>query len=66
MDYEDISTIVVLAVLVVFIIGWLPTRTADSMKRVIRRRQDRFSPSLHLIDEHSGTCLLYTSPSPRD
>ena len=55
MDYEDISTIVVLAVLVVFIIGWLPTRTADSMKRVIRRRQDRFSPSLHLIDEHSGT-----------
>lgn len=55
MDYEDISTIVVLVVLVVFIIGWLPIRTADSMKRVTKRRQDRFSPSLHLIDERSGT-----------
>ncbi|MEJ5921046.1 hypothetical protein WD012_01750 [Bifidobacterium thermophilum] len=55
MDYEDISTIVVLVVLVVFIIGWLPIRTADSMKRVVQRRQDRFSPSLHLIDERSGT-----------
>lgn len=55
MDYEGISAIVVLAVLMIFIIGWLPTRTVDSMKRVIRRRQDKYSPSLHLIDEHSGT-----------
>ncbi|MFR0568728.1 hypothetical protein ACLUXI_04150 [Bifidobacterium apri] len=55
MDYEGISAIVVLAVLMIFIIGWLPTRTVDSMKRVVRRRQDKYSPSLHLIDEHSGT-----------
>ncbi len=55
MDYEGVSAIVVLAVLILFIAGWLPTRTADSMKRVIRRRQDKYSPSLHLIDEHSGT-----------
>lgn len=55
MDYEGVSAIVVLAVLILFIAGWLPTRTADSMKRVIRRRQDKYSPSLHLIDERSGT-----------
>ncbi|MCH4209035.1 hypothetical protein [Bifidobacterium sp.] len=49
------STIVVLAILVIVMVGWLPGKTVNSMKRVIEHREDRFSPSLHLIDAHGGT-----------
>lgn len=54
MGYESVSTIVVLAILVIVMVGWLPGKTVDSMSRVIERRQDRFSSSLHLVDENSG------------
>ncbi|MCI1649995.1 hypothetical protein [Bifidobacterium tibiigranuli] len=54
MGYESLSTVIVLAILVIVMVGWLPGKTVDSMKRVIERRQDRFSSSLHLVDENSG------------
>ncbi|OZG65913.1 hypothetical protein [Bifidobacterium eulemuris] len=55
MGYESLSTVVVLVVVVILIAVWLPARTANGMKRVAEHRQDRFSPSLHLVDAESGT-----------
>lgn len=55
MDYESVSSIVIVAMLVIVMVGWLPKRTVDSMKRVIEHREDRFSSSLHLVDQTSGT-----------
>jgi hypothetical protein len=55
MDYGSISTVVVLTIVVIIIIGWLPKRTVDSMKRVVEHREDRFSSSLHLVDARSAT-----------
>ncbi|WP_314686471.1 hypothetical protein [uncultured Bifidobacterium sp.] len=49
------STAIVLAVIAIVMVVWLPGRTRDSMRRVVEHRQDRYSPSLHLIDERSGT-----------
>ncbi|MCI1219035.1 MAG: hypothetical protein LKF99_00625 [Bifidobacterium sp.] len=63
MGYESVSTIVVLAILVIVMVGWLPGKTLSSMKRVIEHREDRFSPSLHLLDEHSGTRFCDDSTS---
>lgn len=55
MSYESVSAIVVLAIVVVVAIGWLPRRTLDGMNKVIEHREDRYSPSLHLIDASDGT-----------
>ncbi len=55
MGYESLSSIVIVVILVIVMIGWLPKRTVDSMKRVIEHREDKFSSSLHLVDETSGT-----------
>lgn len=55
MGYESLSTVVVLAIVVILMVGWLPRRTVKGMKRVIEHREDRFSPSLHLVDADSGT-----------
>lgn len=55
MDYESLSTIIVLVILVIIAVGWLPRRTVNSMKRVVEHREDRYSSSLHLVDAHSGT-----------
>ncbi|KFJ05434.1 YjbE family integral membrane protein [Bifidobacterium tsurumiense] len=55
MDYGSLSTIVVLAIVVIAMVVWLPKRTVDSMKRVIEHREDRYSSSLHLVDAQSGT-----------
>ncbi|WEV69039.1 hypothetical protein OZX73_07190 [Bifidobacterium sp. ESL0775] len=49
------SSIVVLVILAILILGWLPRRTADSMNRVVEHREDKYSPSLHLVDARSGT-----------
>lgn len=49
------STAIVLAVIAIILVAWLPGRTRDSMRRVVEHRQDRYSPSLHLVDERSGT-----------
>ncbi len=55
MGYESLSTVVVLAIVVILMAVWLPRRTVKGMKRVIEHREDRFSPSLHLVDADSGT-----------
>ena len=49
MDYNSVSSIVLLALVVIGILGWLPRRTFKSMDKVAEHRRDRFSPSLHLI-----------------
>ncbi|WP_055427889.1 hypothetical protein [Bifidobacterium aesculapii] len=55
MGYEQLSTIIVLVIVLIGIVAWLPVRTAKSMRHVEEHREDRFSSSLHLVDEHSGT-----------
>ena len=55
MGYESLSTVVVLAIVVILMLIWLPRRTIKGMKRVIEHREGRFSPSLHLVDADSGT-----------
>ncbi|WEV74361.1 hypothetical protein OZX74_02085 [Bifidobacterium sp. ESL0798] len=49
------SGVVVLVILVILLLGWLPRRTVDSMKKVVEHREDKYSPSLHLVDAESGT-----------
>ncbi len=34
---------------------WLPKRTVNGMKQVVKHRSDRYSSSLHLVSEESGT-----------
>ena len=55
MGYEQLSTIIVLVIVLIGIVAWLPVRTARSMRHVEEHREDRFSSSLHLVDENSGT-----------
>lgn len=55
MGYEQLSTVIVLVIVLIGIVAWLPVRTAKSMRHVEEHREDRFSSSLHLVDEHSGT-----------
>lgn len=55
MGYESLSTIIVLAIVMILMVIWLPKRTVNGMKKVIEHREDRFSPSLHLVDADSGT-----------
>ena len=55
MGYDSLSTIIVAVVVLLGIAVWLPLRTCNSMKQVLEHRADKFSTSLHLVDEHSGT-----------
>lgn len=55
MDYAWLSGVVILVILAILVLGWLPSRTAKSMNRVVEHREDKYSPSLHLVDAHSGT-----------
>lgn len=50
MGPEQSSALLVLAIVVIIVVIWLPNRTIDSMRKVMQHRQDRLSPSLHLID----------------
>ena len=54
MGYESLSTVVVLVIVAIIIVIWLPVRTANGMKRVDEHRQDRYSPSLHIVDAENG------------
>ena len=54
MGYESLSTVVVLVIVAIIIVVWLPVRTANDMKRVDEHRQDRYSPSLHIVDAENG------------
>lgn len=55
MDDKWVSTAIVLVAIIIMVVVWLPRRARDSMRKVAEHRQDRYSPSLHLIDERSGT-----------
>ncbi|KAB8286729.1 hypothetical protein DSM100688_2166 [Bifidobacterium ramosum] len=55
MSYESLSTVVVLVIVVIVMAGWLPVRTAKGMRKVAEHREDKFSPSLHLIGMDDGT-----------
>ena len=55
MSYASLSAVVVLVIIALGIVVWLPARTANSMRHVEEHRADRFSPSMHLVDESSGT-----------
>ncbi|EIK79575.1 hypothetical protein CGSMWGv55152_05484 [Gardnerella vaginalis 55152] len=35
--------------------GWLPKRTVNSMKSMLEHSEDRYSPSLHIVDERSAS-----------
>ncbi len=54
MGYESLSTVIVLVIVAIIIVVWLPVRTANGMKRVDEHRQDRYSPSLHIVDAENG------------
>lgn len=54
MGYESLSTVVVLVIVAIIIVVWLPVHTANGMKRVDEHRQDRYSPSLHIVDAENG------------
>lgn len=55
MGYESLSTIVILVMVGIIMAIWLPRKTVDGMKTVMKHRSDRYSASLHLVDEQSGT-----------
>ena len=55
MEYESLSTIVVLVIIGIIMAVWLPKRTVNGMKQVVKHRSDRYSSSLHLVSEESGT-----------
>lgn len=57
MGYESLGAIGIVAILVILIAVWLPRRTVKGMKQVIQHREDRYSTSLHLVDERSRTCF---------
>ncbi len=55
MGYESLSTIIVLVIALMGIVVWLPERTRKGMQSAQEHRADKYSTSLHLVDEHSGT-----------
>ena len=46
----------------------LQTKEEDAMKviKYLREKNDELNDKLQIYSEESATCLLYTSPSPRD
>ena len=54
MAYESLSSIVVLVIAVILVLGWLPFRTSKGMKRASEHRQDRLSTSLHMVGGEDG------------
>ena len=54
MAYGSLSSIVVLVIAVILVLGWLPFRTIKGMKRASEHRQDRLSTSLHMVGREDG------------
>lgn len=54
MGYESLSTVVVLVIVIIAVVVWLPARTANGMKRAAEHRQDRYSPSLRIVEAEDG------------
>lgn len=55
MSYESLSGLILLVIVALGLVVWLPARTASSMRHVEERAEDRYSPSMHLIDASCGT-----------
>ena len=55
MGYDSLSAVVVLVIVVIIMAGWLPVRTARGMRKVAEHREDKYSPSLHLVGMDDGT-----------
>ncbi|MBT1173932.1 hypothetical protein JS530_00080 [Bifidobacterium sp. LC6] len=64
MGYESLSTIIVLVIAVIVIAVWLPARTVNGMKRAAEHRQDRYSPSLRIVQAEDGR--RFGDVKPRD
>lgn len=55
MGYESVSALIVLIIIIALMFGWLPKRTVNSMKSMLEHSEDRYSPSLHIVDERSAS-----------
>lgn len=55
MGYESVSALTVLIIIVALMFGWLPKRTENSMKSMLEHSEDRYSPSLHIVDYSSDS-----------
>lgn len=55
MGYESVSALIVLIIIVALMFGWLPKRTVNSMKSMLEHSEDRYSPSLHIVDYRSDS-----------
>ncbi len=55
MGYESVSALTVLIIIVTLMFGWLPKRTENSMKSMLEHSEDRYSPSLHIVDYSSDS-----------
>lgn len=55
MGYESLSTLVVLVIIAIVMVIWLPRSTVKGMKQVVEHRTDRYSSSLHVLDEESAS-----------
>lgn len=52
MVYESLSSVLLVLIAAILVLGWLPGKTSRGMKRASRHQQDRMSTSLHLVDEN--------------
>lgn len=51
MVYESLSSVLLVLITAILMLGWLPGRTRRGMRRASQHRQDQMSASLHLLDE---------------
>lgn len=51
MVYESLSSVLLVLIAAILMLGWLPGRTRRGMRRASQHRQDQMSASLHLLDE---------------
>lgn len=51
MNYESLSSLVLLVIAALLICGWLPGKTIMGMRRASEHREDRYSSSLHVVTQ---------------
>lgn len=59
--YESVSAVIVLIIMMLLWFWWLPQRTVNSMKDMLKHREDKYSPSLHFVNEQTGSLCCQTS-----
>ena len=62
MGYESLSSVVLVAIAALLMFVWAPRKARRGMKRASEHRSDRFSASLHLVDESGVTRFNDTEP----